>query len=144
MIKQKILVVDSSVALKWLHQRDEPLLSQADKVIKHAEENKFGISMPELARYEIGNALVYKNLELPILQRLIERFYVLPIEFFSEDINLAQLTVEIAHRSKITYYDASFMALANKLSAPLVTDNPKHHRKIISFDIKIISLKDYK
>lgn len=138
-----MLVIDSSVALKWLHKINENNLSQADLIIRNAQENRILLCMPELAKYEIGNALVYKNLELPILLRLIERFYVLPIQFIPEDLNLSQLTIEVACKNKITYYDASFISLAEKLHADLVTDNPKHQKQKIS-GVKVISLKNYR
>jgi len=137
-----IFVIDSSVALKWLHKMNENYLDQADSIMNKAQESRVTLVMPELAKYEIGNALLYKNLELPILLRLIERFYVLPIQFMPEDITLAQITIKIAHKYKITYYDASFMALAIKLKTTLITNNPKHQRKNIE-NIKVIELKYY-
>lgn len=137
-----IFVIDSSVALKWLHKMNENYLTQADLVMKKAQRDGTTLIMPELAKYEIGNALLYKNLELPIIIRLIEQFYVLPIKFIHEDITLAQISVETAHKYKITYYDASFIALAIKLKATLITNNPKHQRKNIK-DIKVIELKDF-
>lgn len=137
-----IFIIDSSVALKWLHKMNENYLDQADLVMKKAQRDETTLIMPELAKYEIGNALLYKNLELPIIVRLIEQFYVLPIKFIHEDITLAQITVKTAHEYKITYYDASFIALAIKLKATLITNNPKHQRKNIE-DIRVIDLKDF-
>lgn len=137
-----ILVIDSSVALKWLHKMNENYLTQADLVMKKAQRDESILIMPELAKYEIGNALLYKNLELPIIIRLIEQFYVLPIKFIDEDIIIAHTTVEIAHKYKISYYDASFIALAIKLKATLITSNPKHQKKNIE-GIKVIDLKDF-
>ena len=137
-----IFVIDSSVALKWLHKINENYLVQADLIMKKTQENGITLVMPELARYEIGNSLLYKNLELSVILRLIERFYILPIKFISEDIILAKTTIEISHKCKITYYDASFMALAVKLKATLITNNPKHQRKNIK-NIKVIELKDF-
>ena len=96
-----IFVIDSSVALKWLHKMNENYLDQADSIMNKAQESRVTLVMPELAKYEIGNALLYKNLELPISLRLIERFYVLPIQFMPEDITLAQITIKIAHKYKI-------------------------------------------
>lgn len=143
MKNNNILVIDSSVAIKLLYQLGEDNLSQADQIMKNAQEKGTILVMPELARYEIGNALLYKNLELPILQRLIERSYVLPIRFIPEDLATAQLTAEIAHTNKVTYYDASFISLAIILKADLVTANPKHQKKKMA-GLKVISLKDYR
>lgn len=141
---KKLLVIDSSVAVKWLHQINEDYLFQADLIIKNAQKKEITLVMPELAKYEIGNALVYKNLEVPILLRLIEDFYLLPIQFVPEDVNLARLTIEIAQNYKMTYYDASFIALAKKLKGVLVTNNPKHQQKYKDTQPKIIALKDYR
>lgn len=41
----------------------------------------------------------------------------------------------------ITYYDASFLSLAEQLGAVLVTENVKHQVK--SSQVKVIPLKDY-
>ena len=50
----------------------------------------------------------------------------------------------IARESQMTYYDAVFIALAQKLNAPLVTANPKHHKKYTGKDVTIIPLENYK
>ncbi|MEM1610514.1 MAG: type II toxin-antitoxin system VapC family toxin [Sulfolobales archaeon] len=38
--------------------------------------------------------------------------------------------LEIAHRLRITYYDASYIVTAYKLSAELVTDDSRLRKKI--------------
>ena len=83
MKNNNVLVIDSSVAIKLLYQLGEDNISQADLIIKNAQDKGTTLVMPELARYEVGNALLYKNLELPILQRLIERFYVFTNKIYS-------------------------------------------------------------
>lgn len=41
----------------------------------------------------------------------------------------------------ITFYDAVFMVLTERLEATLVTANPKHQKQ---FDkVKVVNLKDY-
>lgn len=65
MKKPKPLVVDTSVIVKWLNQKDEPYLNQADKIFEDASKQKIEILAPELAKYEAGNALLYKGMTLP-------------------------------------------------------------------------------
>ena len=137
------VIVDSSVAVKWITADNEEHLEEADAILKNASQKKFTIAMPELAKYEIGNALLYKKLALPLLQTLVDSFYHLPIQFIAEDIHTAQQTAELAHDYKITYYDASFLSLALTLKGPLITDNPKHQKKKVS-GLTAISLKDYR
>ena len=61
---KKIYVVDSSVAVKWLNSQSEKYTNQSDKILKDVQENKSCIMMPELAKYEVGNALFNKQASL--------------------------------------------------------------------------------
>ncbi|MEK7458470.1 MAG: type II toxin-antitoxin system VapC family toxin, partial [Patescibacteria group bacterium] len=67
--------------------------------------------------------------------------YQLPITFVSESEELAKETYRIAQKEGLTYYDASFIALAKQQRALLITDNPKHQGK--STEVEVKSLKDY-
>lgn len=136
------LVVDSSVIIKWLNQQDEDLLNQADKIMSDAQNEKVSLLAPELAKYETGNALLLsKNLSITEANTILNSLFNLPIQFVDQSRVLASETYEIAKESNITYYDASFMALAQQENAVLVTDNIKHQGK--STEIKVVPLKDY-
>lgn len=52
------------------------------------------------------------------------------------------MALEIATEMKITYYDAVFVALAEKLGATLVTASPKHHVK--NRRVRVVPLDSYK
>ena len=136
------VVVDSSVTVKWINQIDEELLDQADTLLKDVQLGSINLIAPELSKYEIGNALIRKNLELPQAYESLGTVYQLPITFLPESEELARETYKIAQEYKVTYYDASFMALAEQQNTILVTDNIKHQGK--SSKIKVIPLKDYK
>ena len=136
------LVVDSSVIVKWLNQQDEKLISQADKILSDAQDQNVMLLAPELAKYEIGNAmLLHKNISVSEAEIIFKDLFLFPIQFIDQSEDLANETYKIAKDSKITYYDASFMALAKQEKAILVTDNPKHQGKAI--DIKVIPLVEY-
>ncbi len=138
---QKI-IVDSSVIVKWLSEQDEERLEHADKIIKQAQNNKAILLVPELAKYEIGNALVvHKDISIGEASIVFENLFSFPIQFVSQSYELVNETYKIAKNTRITYYDASFMALAKQENAVLVTDNPKHQRKLKG--VKVIALKDY-
>ena len=139
---QKILAVDSSVVVKWLNRDDEANLDQSDKVFSDGRTGKVNVTAPELVKYEVGNALLNKELNLPAAKVSLSTIYTMPINFFTTDSDLAERTLEIASQTKITYYDATFVALAEKLDATLVTDNTKHQTKVKG--VKVIALKDYK
>ena len=136
------LVIDSSVIVKWLNSQDELYLRQADQLLSHCQGGKVELNAPELAKYEVGNALLHKGLSLPQLKASLITLYSLPINFISSNAGQAQTTAVLAYEGQITYYDAAFVDLAQYLSATLITDNPKHQDKFSK--IKIIPLKNYK
>jgi predicted nucleic acid-binding protein len=139
--KQKI-VVDSSVIIKWLSKQDEKYIKNADKLLKNVQNKKIDIYAPELSKYEVANALLKgKALDIKKARAALTAFYNLPIYFIPENKQIAQNAYAIALKQNITYYDASFIALARDLEASLVTDNIKHQGKISL--IKIIPLPKY-
>lgn len=140
---KKPLVIDSSVAVKWLNRQDENYTKQADKILKDVQEEKSYIMMPELAKYEVGNALLNKQMSLPNTLGSLATYYSIPIQFVPQDQQQAQNATQIAFENQVTFYDASFMALAKEYNVDLVTDNPKHQKKTIQ-GLKVISLKDYR
>lgn len=142
MTQKRNLVVDSSVAVKWLNGQDEAYVSTADKILKDFQDGKIKIMMPELAKYEVGNAVLYKHLSLVETLDSIGSYYATPIQFISQDQLQAQRAMQIAYENKISFYDASFMALAKEQEATLITDNPKHQQKKVD-GLKVIALKDY-
>ncbi len=137
----KSVVVDSSVTVKWINQINEERLDQADKLLFEAQVGSVSLLAPELSKYEIGNALLKKKLDLPQAYESLGTIYQLPINFISETEELAIQTFRIAQQESITYYDASFMALAKQENAVLVTDNPKHQGK--TKEIEVRSLQNY-
>lgn len=139
----KSIVLDSSVVVKRCNSLKEDHLEQVDQVFLDGESGKIKIYLPELSKYEVGNALLNKKLDLELAKASLDPLYIPPVDFIALDQELADLTMEIAHQEKITYYDACFLALAQKLNATLVTDNPKHQKKLTS-KIKVASLQNYK
>lgn len=136
------VVVDSSVILKWLNQKDELYLDQAEALLQDAKEGQIQLLAPELAKYEIGNVLLIgKKLSQEQIEEALDFFFALPIQFFSDSFELANSSAKFGQEAKITYYDASFLALAKQEEATLVTDNPKHQGK--SPAVKVLALKDY-
>jgi predicted nucleic acid-binding protein len=136
------LVVDSSVIVKWLNSIDEENLAQSDKVLADALEKKVEILAPELAKYEVGNTLLLrKKLSSKKVEIPLHTLFAFPIQFIAESEDLARETFSLAESLRITYYDASFLSLAKKYNATLVTDNIKHQGK--STKVKVKSLQDY-
>lgn len=141
MARVKKLVVDSSVVVKWVNRQEENHLVQSDKLFNDCRVGKVQILAPELAKYEIGNVLWKKGLELPAAQVSLAAIYSGLIEFVRQEETDAMLAMEVATKAGMTFYDATFVAMAKKLGAFLVTDNPKHQKKFAG--VKVVPLKDY-
>lgn len=137
------LVIDTSILVKWLNRTNEKDIDKADKIMELALTGKIKLIAPELAKYELGNVLL-KGKRLTSKEACISlgTAYSLPINFITESLDLAKKTYDIAYNFEVTYYDASFMALAKEQEADLITDNPKHQKKKMK-GLKVISLKDY-
>lgn len=141
MEKSKKIVVDSSVIVKWLNSQNEKYLTQTDKLLLDCEKGKITLIAPELAKYEVGNALLYKEMETTLTHASLSTLYSLPIEFIPLTEEEASDSLDIARENKVTFYDAVFVNLTKKIGAVLVTDNPKHQKQIKG--AKIIAIKDY-
>lgn len=136
------LIIDTSVAVKWLNQDNEEHIEKADKILEDARDGKVELFAPELLKYEVGNALLFgKKISGNDIKDLMNIFYSLPITFVPENRYLANETYILAQNLSITYYDASFISLAKQNGAILVTENIKHQGK--SVDIVVKSLREY-
>jgi predicted nucleic acid-binding protein len=88
-----------------------------------------------LTLYEIGNAL-WK--EATLLKRITfsESTYILntvtqlPKFLHVVEPRNVELTLNIAYKLRITYYDASYIVVAYELNADLVTDDYKLRRRV--------------
>lgn len=140
---QKNIVVDSSVAVKWLNYQDERNVNKALGLLHDLRNEKIAIFMPELAKYEVGNALLNKKMKAIDSREALSGFYEISIYFFPLDEDQAYKSMNIALKHNMTFYDASFIALAEKLKATLITDNLKHQGKYTESVIKIIPLSKY-
>lgn len=136
------VVVDTSVITKWLNQNNENDVDMADRIMESALKGEVELIAPELSKYEYGNVLLRsKQLTPKEAYVSLGTAYLLPINFVSESEELARETFTIAFSLGITYYDASFLSLAKKYDAVLVTENIKHQGK--TKDIKVKSLRDF-
>src|SRR3990170_6641631 len=119
MNKVKKVIVDSSVIVKWLSGQDEKYLDRADKLLQNCQLGKISLHSPELAKYEVGNALLYKQMDAPATYACLALLYSLPITYYINDQDSADTTMEIAQDHNITYYDAVFLQLAQRIGGLL-------------------------
>ena len=142
MLDTPSVVVDSSVVIKWLNQVDEKHLEQSNLLLNQLERAAIIIFAPELVKYEMGNALLKgKQLSQSESADALNLFYGLPLQLLEMNEDLAVSSYRIAHQYGITFYDTVFLALAQKLNCPLISDNIKHQGKAV--EVTVGSLANY-
>jgi predicted nucleic acid-binding protein len=112
-------VVDASVVLKWLLA--EPS-EEADDLLETHLNGSDPLVAPELLYYEVGNVLVTKTkLSAQETSDLFGYFVDLHIEAYSLGADEYKTTIDLAHRYKLSVYDAAYLGLAMALDIRLVT-----------------------
>ena len=140
-MSKRRLVVDSSVIVKWLVSDKEQLLDKSDKLMQDVEKGQVVIVSPELARYEVMNAVRFKSLSTLEKIECVGRFYKLPVTYYPISDRNGGAAMVMADDFDITYYDAVFLELAERLRSPLVTANIKHQGRVDR--VEVVALKDY-
>ncbi|MFX1513381.1 MAG: type II toxin-antitoxin system VapC family toxin [Promethearchaeota archaeon] len=140
MARDQALVVDASVALKWLV--DEISTEKALQVRDHLKEEVILI-VPSLFFYEIANVLRYKpEFGINDVKNIIQTLnnFQFRIEPFKQ--KLVNLTIDLAYQYYITIYDASYIAIGKRDRVDFITADRKLFSKLNSE--QIILLEDCK
>lgn len=125
------MVIDASVILKWfIEERDS---NKAGDIKNNHTQGLYTITVPDIAIYEIGNALRYKvEFSIRDISRSLEELYALNLDIILPHPDLIYSVAEISRQNDITFYDAFYVALAKDLGLQLITadkqlyENTKH------------------
>lgn len=134
------MVLDASVILKWFMKEDD-----SDKAMSLKETHcigKFNIVVPDILLYEVGNALRYEPEFSPEEIKLcLKELYELNLNIIAPLPHILNLIPDIAFHYDITFYDASYICLAQILNIQFVTADEKLYNKvkILSF-VNLLSI----
>jgi len=122
------MLIDASVILKWFLDEDD---SDKAKVIKDGHiSGDFTVVIPDIAIYEIGNALRYASeFSIDDVNRSIEELYELSLDIIAPLPDICNVATEIAYQNNITFYDAFYIALAKELELQFFTADAKLYEK---------------
>jgi predicted nucleic acid-binding protein len=116
------IVVDSSVLIKWFKSRNEDMLAEAQALLGEVERQPLEVHVPALLLYEVGNILLLKTRLAPsALDDAIARLESLPFSVAPPATPLLRRASRLGRELDLTFYDASFLALAMELDCPLIT-----------------------
>ena len=116
------IIVDTSVLIKWFKTRGEELLPEARQLLEEVEAHRMEVHVPALLLYEVGNILLSKTrLGVAALDEALERLEGLPFVVAPPATPLLKRAARLGREFSLTFYDASFLALAVELGCPCVT-----------------------
>lgn len=115
-------VLDCSVALKWFFE--EPLSDLATRLLEQLQQGGADLVAPDCIVPELGHScrkLVLGNkLSAEESYAAIEEFVALPVALVPSRL-LARQAMELAVRHMATFYDALYVALAEREDLKVVT-----------------------
>ena len=115
--------------MKWvLPPENEPYSKQAHAISRAFYDNEIDLIVPSLWVYEVGNVLTIKYPE--VARVLLAHLINLDIPVAHPSLRQIELTTKLVARHGVTFYDASYHALAVAMGAMLVTADEKFLRKV--------------
>lgn len=129
MSRSAAFVLDASVILKWvLDAETEPGHAAALRLLELWQSRELDLLVPPLWLYEVGNILCLKR---PAdASAALTALMDLGLGEVSFSHRLVQRTVALARTHGLTFYDASYLAVAEEKAATLVTADVKFHRRL--------------
>ncbi len=116
------IVVDTSVLIKWFKTRDEEMVDEARRLLAEIEARSIQVHVPALLLYEIGNILLLKTrLDAAGLGNALAHLASLPLTIAPPVTPLLMRAAALGHQLGLTFYDASFLALAAELDCVCIT-----------------------
>jgi len=125
----EIIVPDASIILKWaLGEEKETERDKALSILYDYIEGRCEIVLPSLWVYEVGNILGMKHPESSkeIMDILLD--YEFKEYRMSKDV--CRLIFELIRDLRVTFYDASYHALAIKQKGIFITSDKKYYDKV--------------
>jgi predicted nucleic acid-binding protein len=116
------LVVDTSVLVKWFKTDHEDLVAEARALLERVERIRAEVYAPSLLFYEVGNILARKSdLDDAAVAAVLSGIAASRLIVAPPEPGLLARAARIARAHDLSFYDASFVALAVALGCPLVT-----------------------
>ncbi len=114
-------VVDASVVAKWFN-RGEEFEEQSDRLRSLWVNDEIELAAPSHLPYEVANS-IWKNPNVSARRAGGLAKVLIDVSPKLNDLSgpMAERTMAFARRKRLTFYDASYLALARGLSVPLIT-----------------------
>ena len=126
MERQKTLIVDASVAVKWFLNEENS--DKASKIKDEHISGKIVIIVPDLFFLEVINTLRYKKLNPKKILYTNKSLWEFQLSIHKIDYFLMEKIIDIAIKNNISVYDAVYVAISQLYGVPLVTADKKLYK----------------
>ena len=124
--RDKCFVIDANVGFKWFSSDKEDRVDLARKIQFKLTNFEIEVIIPDLFLYEILNSLLLKkNFCIDDLIYIKQTINLMHINVVFPDEKIFIYAIEIAVNLGLTYYDAIYIAVAEKNDAVLITEDKK-------------------
>ena len=126
-------MVDASVAFKWLiPDAAEEDVSAAKALLVDHMEGRVAIAVPALLYYEVANILLFGRSKPPVDEaaEALRDLYSIPLAVAVPAPETADAALRLASDHGLSYYDASYVALAETLDCTLITADQRLVRRL--------------
>lgn len=126
-------MVDASVAFKWLiPDAAEEDVSAAKALLVDHMEGRVAIAVPALLYYEVANILLFGRSKPPIDEaaEALRDLYSIPLAVAVPAPETADAALRLASDHGLSYYDASYVALAETLDCTMITADQRLARRL--------------
>jgi len=134
---EDLVVIDSSAILKWFFGQNEenPHLSLNARE-KHLNYEII-LCAPELIYFEVINIMIFRIQDEVLLVNNLKSLQITNIKIFHQSEESMLTATRLAKKHNLTFYDSSYLCLAVKNDARLLTYDKKLLDAAISEEVKI-------
>lgn len=128
------IVIDASIGVKWFSCKDENNIDLALQIRDLKLKNGIEVTVPDLFFFETINALLKKKgFTNEIIHFSLETLYRMDLNIIYPDKEIIDNTIDIARKSKLTFYDSLYIAAAVSRQALLITEDQEMLQSSNSF-----------
>ncbi|TET15919.1 MAG: PIN domain-containing protein [Actinobacteria bacterium] len=137
------IVLDASIGVKWFRYENESNTDLANKLLQQQFQNEIEIIVPDLFFFEIINTLLSKKyLNVDDIYSASESLHLMNMKVIFSNKKIIDTSINIADRTKLTFYDSLYISVAISEQALLLTEDKEILKNKSNFDF-IKSLDEF-
>ena len=126
-----VLILDTSVVLKWFLEKDEPDVARARELREAFLSRRCTLRAPDLLLVEVANALTAGHRSSPKqVTQALEAIQAIELHLVGVQFPTLVRAVELASTYGVPVYDSYFLAVAIESEGLLVTADEVFIRKV--------------